>query len=295
MNEPPWQAIEQAIAANTNSAFRLHSAAPIGGGCIHSAYALEGNNGRFFIKLNHPGCAAMFDTEALALKEIAATRTVKVPQPVCHGVAGTSAYLVLEWLSLGRGHSRSEHLLGQQLAALHRPEQPYYGWAQDNFIGATPQSNTPSNEWATFWKQERLGRQLELAGRNGYHGRLQRDGARLCEGLDTLFDGYVPQPSLLHGDLWGGNHGTDDTGRPVIFDPASYYGDREADLAMTELFGGFGADFYAAYNEAYPLEPGYTVRKTLYNLYHVLNHLNLFGGGYLSQAETMIGRLLAES
>jgi fructosamine-3-kinase len=164
----------------------------------------------------------------------------------------------------------------------------------DNTIGSTPQKNTPRQDWVAFWREQRLGYQLQLAARQGHGGALQRQGEQLLEYLPDFFTDHRPQASLLHGDLWSGNYSIDSQGQPVIFDPAVYFGDREADLAMTELFGGFGAEFYAAYNSSWPLEPGYAVRKTLYNLYHILNHLNLFGGGYLSQAQRMIQHLLAE-
>lgn len=289
----PWQAIEQAIAASTNCDFHRRSSTPVGGGCIHSAYCIDGDDKSYFVKLNNAECASMFEVEAQALQEMAATQTVKVPRPVCQGAAEGTAYLVLEWLPLSTNRTAGDRMLGRQLAAMHRIEQPYYGWTQDNFIGSTPQRNDAANDWTEFWKTRRLDYQLELAAQQGYGGRLQRDGARLCDRLDSFFGSYSPKPALLHGDLWGGNHAMDESGRPVIFDPACYYGDREADLAMTELFGGFGADFYAAYNESYPLHSDYPVRKTLYNLYHILNHLNLFGRGYLSQAESMMQRLLA--
>ena len=292
---PPWQAIEQAIAAGTNSDFHRRSSTPVGGGCIHSAYCIDGDDKSYFVKLNSAECASMFEAEAQALQEMAATQTVKVPQPVCQGTAEGAAYLVLEWLPLRSCHAAGDRILGRRLADMHRIEQPYYGWTQDNFIGSTPQRNDHANDWTEFWQTQRLGYQLELAAEQGHGGRLQSDGARLCDRLDHFFGSYSPQPSLLHGDLWGGNHAMGESGEPILFDPACYYGDREADLAMTELFGGFGADFYAAYNESYPLDPGYSTRKTLYNLYHVLNHLNLFGGSYLSQAESMIQRLLAEA
>ena len=291
----PWQAIEQAIAANTNSDFHRQSSTPVGGGCIHSAYRVTGDDKSYFVKCDSAKCAPMFEVEAQALREMAATQTVKVPRPVCQGAAKSTAYLVLEWLPLGTNRAAGDRILGRQLADMHRIEQPYYGWTQDNFIGSTPQSNDPTDDWCEFWRTQRLGFQLELAAEHGFGGRLQRDGDRLCDRLDGFFGSYSPKPALLHGDLWGGNHAMDESGRPVIFDPACYNGDREADLAMTELFGGFGADFYAAYNESYPLHPDCPVRKTLYNLYHILNHLNLFGGGYLSQAESMIQRLLAEA
>jgi fructosamine-3-kinase len=178
------------------------------------------------------------------------------------------------------------------LAALHRIEGNRFGWWRGNHIGATPQPNDPSPDWPDFWRQRRLGFQLDLAARQGHRGRLQGLGERLLERLPALLD-HRPRPSLLHGDLWGGNLAYDPDGRPVVFDPAVYHGDREADLAMTELFGGFPSRFYAAYQAAWPLDPAYRVRKVLYNLYHVLNHLNLFGGGYLTQAEGMMQRLLA--
>ncbi|MGZ8947750.1 MAG: fructosamine kinase family protein, partial [Methylococcaceae bacterium] len=170
----------------------------------------------------------------------------------------------------------------------------YFGWHRDNTIGSTLQINNQSNDWLTFWREQRLGFQLKLAGNNGYGGSLQANGECLCSDMAILFNDYMPQPSLLHGDLWAGNAAVDKLGSPVIFDPACYYGDREADLAMTELFGGFSRDFYAAYQAVWPLDDGYDVRKTLYNLYHILNHLHLFGGGYLRQAESMMAMLLSE-
>jgi fructosamine-3-kinase len=177
---------------------------------------------------------------------------------------------------------------------MHRVTQARFGWVQDNTIGSTPQINTPEEDWIVFWREHRLRFQLHLATRHGHGGRLRERGERLLDEFPRLFAEYQPAASLLHGDLWSGNYAYTREGEPVIFDPAVYYGDREADLAMTELFGGFGREFYAAYREAYPLDEGYAVRKTLYNLYHVLNHLNLFGGGYLSQAQGMIDRLLSE-
>ena len=172
--------------------------------------------------------------------------------------------------------------------------QPNLGGHRDNTIGSTPQHNGPDTDWVRFLRERRFGYQFELAAHNGCSAELRRDGARLLENLDAFFSDYQPQPSLLHGDLWGGNHAYLEDGTPTMFDPAVYYGDREADIAMTELFGGFGSAFYAGYTAAWPLDPGYAVRKTLYNLYHVVNHFNLFGGGYQSQAQGMVRRLLTE-
>ncbi len=201
---------------------------------------------------------------------------------------------MLEWIPFGRPDPQSWRALGQGLAALHRVSRDSFGSERDNSIGATPQVNTPDTDWAAFFRDRRLGFQLRLAQRQGYGGRLQRQGERLLAELGRFFESHHARPALLHGDLWNGNAGFDAAGQPVIFDPAVYCGDREADLAMTELFGGFGEDFHAAYRADFPLDPGYAVRKTLYNLYHVLNPLNLFGGGYLRQAEGMADELLAE-
>ena len=183
---------------------------------------------------------------------------------------------------------------GEQLAQMHRYTADQFGWHRDNTIGSTAQVNSWENDWLTFWREHRLGYQLTLAGRHGLGSRVLQKGERLQDNLQAFFDNHQPQASILHGDLWSGNYGISREGEPVIFDPAVYFGDREADLAMTELFGGFGSEFYAAYNATWPLDPGYPQRKTLYNLYHILNHYNLFGGGYGAQAEGMIDQLLAD-
>ncbi len=282
------------IEAATGAAFAAPRQRTAGGGCINSAMVLHSGDQRYFVKTNRAALAAMFEAEAAGLNEIRNTGTVRAPAPVCWGKEGDSAYLVLEYIELGGGGDAASRRLGEQLAAMHRATRANFGWERDNTIGSTPQLNTPADDWIVFWRERRLGAQLELAANNGYRGRLQQRGARLMARFDGLFSGYRPLASLLHGDLWSGNYAADAAGNPVIYDPAPYYGDREADLAMTELFGGFGRPFYEAYQQAWPLDDGYAVRKTLYNVYHVVNHLNLFGGGYLGQAESMIDRLLAE-
>jgi fructosamine-3-kinase len=282
------------IAAATGRAFAPGSQRDVGGGCINRALVLEDNGQRCFVKLNSAERLAMFEAEAEGLREIAGTHTVRVPSPVCSGVAAGQAFLALEYLPLRGADARAQERLGRELARMHRVTAPRFGWTRDTTIGSTPQPNDETDDWVAFWRAQRLGFQLGLAADNGYGGALQREGERLLEALPAFFRGYRPVPSLLHGDLWGGNAAATDTGAPVIFDPAVYYGDREADLAMTELFGGFSARFHAAYREAWPLDEGYRVRKNLYNLYHVLNHLNLFGGGYRAQAQQTIERLLAE-
>jgi fructosamine-3-kinase len=265
----------------------------VGGGCINTTYVLSDDRRQFFVKTNQAALLDMFEAEFAGLNEITQSNTIKAPHPVCFGEDGSQAYLVMEYLPTGGGDSQSALKLGQNLAAMHRVTQKDYGWFRDNTIGSTPQINQPSDDWVSFWRDRRLAFQLELAAKKGYRGRLQQKGELLLTKLESFFS-QPPQASLLHGDLWSGNYAVTQSGEPVIFDPAVYYGDRETDLAMTELFGGFPASFYAAYNEVYSLDEGYAVRKTLYNLYHIINHLNLFGGGYGSQAERMIEHLLGE-
>lgn len=268
----------------------LHNA---GGGCINQAFILASGARRYFIKTNRAALAWMFEAEAEGLDEILKSRSLRAPQPICHGTAGDTAYLALKYLDLG-GHGNPAEM-GRQLAAMHRCTTGQFGWKRNNTIGSTPQSNPWTQDWVEFLGKHRLGFQLELAAKNGLGNKLQKPGEALLAHLEVFFQDYQPAPSLLHGDLWGGNAAFTRSGEPVIFDPAVYYGDREADLAMTELFGGFDASFYSAYREAWPLDAGYSTRKTLYNLYHILNHANLFGGGYITQAENIIQRLLAEA
>jgi len=290
----PWPDIGAAIAAATSQAFSVAAHHAVGGGCINHAYRVEDGGRRYFVKLNDAAMTEMFAAEAEALQALQAAGAVRVPAPVCWGTAGGAAYLVLEYLELGRDGTSSAERLGMQLAQLHRHTRQYYGWHRDNTIGSTPQINTADHDWLHFWRERRLGYQLSLAASRGYGGALQRKGEQLLSSLGQVLADHSPPPSLLHGDLWSGNYATLSDGQPVIFDPASYYGDRETDLAMTELFGGFSPRFYSAYREHYPLDEGYRLRKALYNLYHVLNHANLFGGGYASQAEHMMDALLSE-
>jgi protein-ribulosamine 3-kinase len=294
VNATTWEDISAGIAGACGTAFALESRTPVGGGCINRCYRVAGCGRAFFVKVNAAGRRAMFEAEAAGLAEIAATATMRVPAPVCSGANADAAWLVLEYVEFGDATTRSMTQLGEMLAALHRATARKFGWTRDNTIGSTPQINTPNGDWINFWRDCRLGYQLNLATRNAAPKKLLGKGERLAAGLAAFLGNRALKPSLLHGDLWGGNAGFDRTGAPVIFDPAVYYGDREADLAMTELFGGFSADFYAAYRNAFALDAGYDVRKQLYNLYHVLNHFNLFGGGYAAQAETLIDRLLAE-
>ena len=287
-----WETIGADIAAATGQQAELSGQESTGGGCINQTLRVRYGSGSYFIKLNTASRADMFAAEALGLRELQDSHTLRVPEAVCWGDDGESAYLVLEDLQLGGRDDLAA--LGEGLAAMHRVTRERFGWDTDNTIGSTLQINTSEHDWVDFWRTQRLQFQLQLAAQNGHGGRLQSQGEKLLDAFPALFADYSPPASLLHGDLWSGNYAFNRSGEPVIYDPAVYYGDREADLAMTELFGGFGADFYAAYRANYPLDAGYGVRKTLYNLYHILNHLNIFGEGYRSQAYRMMDSLLAE-
>jgi fructosamine-3-kinase len=290
VNDP--ETIASHIASVTGRPFRIRRQQSVGGGCINRAVVLADDARAYFVKLNSVDRLAMFEAESEGLAALREAEAIRVPEPVCTGITGAQSYLAMEHVDLtGRLDGAQA---GRVLACLHRCTATDFGWHRENTIGSTPQHNTRSRDWVAFWRERRLGFQLDLAARNGYGRALLDSGERLMSVLDGLI-GHRPVASLLHGDLWGGNIGASRDGEPVIFDPAVYFGDRETDLAMTELFGGFGSDFYAAYREAWPLPPEYATRKTLYNLYHVLNHLNLFGGGYLTQAKGMMDRLVAST
>ena len=287
-------AIVAQLESVTGHSLKNYNLTSVGGGSINTAYQLTANNQSYFIKLNLPSLVAMFEAEALGLEEMRALKCIRIPEVICFGETEEHSFIVLEYIELGSLRGQASKRLGVQLAQLHHHVQPFFGWHIENTIGSTPQHNAQSHDWLNFWQQQRLAKQLMFARNNGFTGRIQERGQQLIAQLSVFFDNYSPEPALLHGDLWSGNAASDPQGNPVIFDPACYYGDRETDIAMTELFGGFGQDFYAAYQAEYPLDSGYKTRKTLYNLYHILNHLNLFGGGYLSQSENMIEQLLAE-
>ncbi len=293
-----WSSVEVSIANASGHSFSVQRKQSISGGSINRAYRIDDESGRerrsYFLKLNQANRLNMFEAEAEALLALASSGAIRVPQPLCSGQADDQAWLVTEYINFGRKRVDSTQLLGRQIAALHACESDGFGWKRDNTIGATAQLNSRSHDWIDFYREQRLGFQFQLASRNGFSGSLQQKGEQLMTHLDLFFSNYQPKASLLHGDLWSGNRAFDELGEPVVFDPALYYGDREADIAMTELFGGFGSEFYESYNDAWPLDEGYVIRKDLYNLYHILNHVNLFGASYAAQAESMLDRLLAE-
>ncbi len=286
--------IADAIGAATQEPFVAGTMRAVGGGSIHATWRIGDGRREFFVKTGEPQTNAMFIAEAAGLQALAATDTVRTPAKITGGASDSMAFLVLEALDLAPLDRESGARLGEALARMHRVTGDSYGWTGDNFIGATPQLNAAHPSWAHFFGDRRLRPQLQRALANGMDKALVAKGIGIVERLGGIFLEYRPQPSLLHGDLWSGNAGALADGTPALFDPACYRGDRETDIAMAELFGGFPTSFFAAYRAAWPLDIDYERRKPLYNLYHVLNHYNLFGGAYLGQAQRMIDRLFGD-
>lgn len=268
------------------------SAQAVGGGCIHGAWRLEAAGGPVFLKTSHAESGWLLDAEADGLAGLRDAGFLRVPGVLGHGVAEATAWLALEWLELRPATPASERQLGEALARQHLAGGERFGWRRDNAIGATPQPNGMTENWAAFYQARRIGFQLEVGRIQGLPRRLLERGERLLAEIPALLGDRRPAPALLHGDLWSGNRAADAHGAPVVFDPAVHYGDPECDIAMARLFGGFDRSFYAAYDALLPPAPGRARRECLYQLYHVLNHANLFGGGYAGQAERLIDTLL---
>lgn len=287
------ESVRQGLCISLGQTAQVEWQRDLSGGDINRAALIGDGRSSWFLKYHERASGDMFEAESDALTEISKLGCIHAPRPIAMGNSEQASWLVLEYLDLtGAG---DESLLGEQLAAMHATSFQHFGWNRNNYIGTTPQDNTRAESWAVFWRDRRIAPQLEMARTNGFEGRLQSDGKRLLANIERLLKDHQPQASLLHGDLWAGNKSYMHDGRPVIYDPASYYGDRETDIAMTELFGGFSADFYRSYEATLPLADGYRQRRELYNLYHVLNHLNLFGRAYLGRCENMISSLLAHA
>lgn len=265
----------------------------VGGGDIsRAARARLADERQVLVKWHPSAPSGLFTAERRGLELLHSAQALRIPQVLAQSEAKDDCpgFIVIEWLGQGSSTSAVTTALGHGLAELHRVTGDTFGLDHDNFIGANPQPNQPTEDWVTFFCEQRLGFQGELAGQNGYLSsqrdrQLDRLMARLGDWLPA-----DPPASLLHGDLWGGNWLVTAAGEPALIDPAVYYGHREAELAFTELFGGFPEAFYAAYNEAWPLDPDYKERKELYNLYHLLNHLNLFGEGYGGSVDAVLRR-----
>ncbi len=277
---------------------------PVGGGCIHKAWCLQTSDGeRLFAKTNRAEQEPLLEAEAEGLRALAqyAPPGLRIPTPLALGLAGEEAVLVLPWLELARGipGSAAWATFGANLAHLHRRslerspgntgDLQEFGWEDDNFIGQSAQINRWHGSWGLFFTECRLGPQFRWLAAKG-HPVAGAD--RLLERLPNWLDGRNVEPCLVHGDLWSGNGALLDGGGATVFDPATYRGDRETDLAMARLFGGFPEAFFKGYNDEWPLKEGWQVRKDLYNLYHLLNHANLFGGSYNNQAQKTVNSLL---
>ncbi|MEA3405929.1 MAG: fructosamine kinase family protein [Pseudomonadota bacterium] len=295
-----WSDFSGTLSKALNQPIHIETAHAVSGGDIHQAYQLHTLNGNLFLKLNQAQFLPLFETEAHNLSAIGNSCSIACPKVLGVGLYREQAWLVMEHLPLtSKG---DDFQRGRNLAMMHHQinrtsptkTQPF-GWFEDNYIGHTLQQNRWHSDWISFYAEQRLRPQLELAQLRGASRSLYDSGIELIDALPFWFQTYQPEASLLHGDLWGGNSAFTTDGEAVVFDPACYYGDRETDLAMTELFGGFTAEFYQGYNTVFPLDSGYQSRKALYNLYHILNHFNLFGGHYLEQSEQIIQHLLTQS
>ncbi len=263
------------------------SSSAISGGCIASSNVISAVSGKkYFVKSYSGPGREILRNEFNGLKELKNAGVIRVPEPV----GFTESVLIIEYIESGRKKSDFFNSFGAKFARLHRVTSDEFGFFENNFIGATPQVNLPrKKDWTEFYITNRLGYQIRLAEKNGYnHSELGRLYPQFEKIIPKAIEGSENIPSLLHGDLWGGNYLSDENGEPVLIDPAVYYGNREADLAMTRLFGGFSHEFYEVYNEEYPLPEGWQERVDIYKLYHVLNHLNLFGTSYLGSAISII-------
>ena len=268
----------------------INDAKDLSGGCISNAYKIIMESGKkFLLKVNNDAPADMFATEAHGLNELQKANAVKVPGAKIF----SENYIVTEFIETGRKPGSFFRDFGQQFARLHRYKGSEFGFYEDNYIGSNPQKNlTDGNEnknWTEFYFNKRLLFQLMLCEKNGYATKeLKKNFGQLEDKITEILTGSEEEPTLLHGDLWSGNYMVDDEGNPCIIDPAVYYGHREADLGMTKLFGGYPEEFYKSYNESFPLKEGWEYRENIYKLYHVLNHLNLFGRGYYAHALSLI-------
>jgi protein-ribulosamine 3-kinase len=276
--------VEAALTRAHGESVRIRTNRPLGGGSINDTRLIDTTAGTFVLKSNAEAPRGMFRAEADGLAALAGSGTALTIPRVIARHDDAPAFLVLEYLAPGVRAADFDDRLGRGLAELHRATTARYGFAADNFCGRTPQPNPWADRWIDFYAEARLGHQVRLASAGGLLSTRDRDVLdALIANLNGWIDDPVDGPSLIHGDLWSGNLHVDARRRPALLDPATYFAHREAELGMMTLFGGFSSRVFAAYDEAFPLDPGWEERNPLYQLYHLLNHLNLFGGGYLGQ------------
>ena len=283
---------EVSEAAQAALGSRITQSSSVSGGCINSGAKLTTPAGDFFIKWNDQKVyPKMFEVEAKGLALLGKASALRVPRVVHSGLTGVHQYLILEWVNAGQRSVRFWQDLGRGLAAIHRNTAIHYGLDHDNYMGSLPQQNTLRKSWIEFFTCERIFPQLKMA------ADAHRIEARLSEKIEAVMDRlgkWLPEenPALVHGDLWNGNLMVSSDGNPCLIDPAVYYGHREVDLAMMKLFGGVDTSCFEAYEEVYPLLPGFDKRVDLYNLYPLLVHVNLFGGGYAAQVGAVVNRFI---
>jgi protein-ribulosamine 3-kinase len=288
------QAIPQEILADLANIFgvKVSEFHVSGGGCINHGGKVVTSKGNFFLKWNDlhrfPG---MFKAEHSGLALLKKTGTIRIPQVLCDGTSGEFQYILLEYIETRNRHSQFWKIFGEQLASLHRSSEDHYGLHHDNYIGSLPQHNKPGASWIEFFISHRLAAQLELFWKgNPQQKSLRNAFEKLFQKLPSLL--AEERPSLLHGDLWAGNLITDNMGKPCLIDPAVYYGNREVDIAMTDLFGGFDHRYIESYNSVFPLQRGLEERLDIYKLYPLLVHVNLFGESYLPQVVSILKRFV---
>jgi fructosamine-3-kinase len=285
-----WHFISEQISQTTQQEFICDDIREVKSGDTHKTFKISDGKQRFFIKTNEKFHLANFEAEAEGLNHLSQAELFRIPQVICTGIVSNHSFLVLEHITMTQGDDQDWFCFGQTLAKLHQSQtQQMYGWQEDNFIGLTPQPNLWQKKWSQFFAEQRIGFMLQLLCEKG---QINSNIEQVVDTIVSLLAGHSPQSSMLHGDLWQGNAGFHNT-QPVLYDPAFYFGDRETDIAMSELFGRFPQAFYQGYSETWPLDTDYQYRKPIYQLYHVLNHALLFGGHYIDSVKITLKNLEA--
>lgn len=282
--------VEEVYRQQNDLSLEINQFSTVTGGCINQCGCIETNHGSFFIKWNEKAhLPGMFDAEAYGLRLMRDTSAICIPQVIFHDTTDRYAFIVMEYMEKGLRGATYWRQLGQQLAAMHQHTADQFGLGRDNYIGTLPQHNQWCDDWIAFFDVNRISPMLKYATDNGYFSSKHiRQWERLRNRLSSIFPSDE-QPALLHGDLWSGNV-IDNNGKPCLVDPAVYYGNREMEIAMTGLFGGFDQQFYEAYFDAFPVTQGFREREEVYNLYPLLVHVNLFGQGYVGQVEAVLNK-----
>lgn len=291
--------LEQALRELIDASATVISSEGVGGGCISEAARVrirrgDGQSSEWFVKTNEATFLDNFQAEIDGLNRLSESSTIRVPTEIAVGAVGGSAWLVTEWIDQAPRPSEFFVGFGRDLARMHQATSgAEIGLDRDNYLGSAPQPNAPRDRWSEFFADQRIGFQLRWAVDQQLADSSLREGCQqIVDSMDRLLDGRDEQTSLLHGDLWSGNYLCDAAGRATIIDPAAYYGCREAEFGMLRLFGSCPDSFYDAYQDTFPLPGGWQRRVSVYVLYHLLNHLNLFGSGYLDQCRTVTAQIL---